>query len=146
MNESVLGAGTTLPPKSLRELRAKAHALKPVVWISQSGMSEGALREVDRALSSHELIKIHAAVDDRLGRAALLDFICNQLGAQAVQIIGKMLVAFRPRPEPDAKAQRASAPPRPRHSAKRAMRPGASERAIAARTRGKTRPKAKRTR
>jgi putative YhbY family RNA-binding protein len=123
-----------LPPKKLRELRAKAHALKPVVWISQNGVSEGAVREVDRALSAHELIKIHAALDDRLAREALLATLCRGLGADPVQVIGKTLIAFRPRPqEPVPTAQpgagraklnksqrgRAPSPPRPRTAAKR---------------------------
>ena len=100
MDEPAVTDTFALPAKTLRALRARAHALKPVVWISQNGASEGALREVDRALTAHELIKIHAAVDDRREREQLLAFLCSQLGAQAVQIIGKMLIAFRARPEP----------------------------------------------
>jgi len=94
-----------LPGKTLRELRARAHALKPVVWISENGATPPVLREIDRALNSHELIKIHAAVDGRSAREALLDDVCANLGAQPVQVIGKMLVAYRPNPKP--------APPKP---------------------------------
>ena len=97
-------------PKTVRELRAKAHALKPVVWISQKGMSEGALREVDRALSAHELIKIHAALDDRPTRETLLNEICRALEAQPVQVLGKMLVAYRVKPKPAETAPAKGAP------------------------------------
>ena len=89
------------PVPSLRELRARAHALKPVVRIGQTGLTEGVQRELDRALSAHELVKIHAAVDDRSERARLLQSLCAQAGATPVQAIGKMLVAFRPRPQPE---------------------------------------------
>ncbi|MCC6534868.1 MAG: YhbY family RNA-binding protein [Burkholderiales bacterium] len=104
---------TALPTKDdVRALRARAHALKPVVWIGQGGASEAALREIDRALAAHELIKIHAAVDARSARESLLAAICARLGAHPVQVIGKMLVAFRARPAeidtPPARARAAS--------------------------------------
>ncbi len=111
---SVAPAVGRLPPKKLRELRAKAHALKPVVWLSQHGMSEGALREVERALSAHELIKIHAPTDDRQARVALLESICRDLDAEPVQIIGKTLVAYRARPEPSTPQAKKENAPRPR--------------------------------
>ena len=57
------------------------------------------MREIDRALNAHELIKIHSASADRTQRSALLTAICAELNAQPVQVIGKMLVAFRARPE-----------------------------------------------
>jgi putative YhbY family RNA-binding protein len=95
-------AAQPLDSRSLRALRARAHALKPVVWIASNGASEGVLRELDRALSAHELVKIHAAIDDREERGRVLRSLCEALGAQPVQTIGKMLVAFRARPQPDA--------------------------------------------
>ena len=88
-----------LSGKARTALRARAHSLKPVVWIAESGMTEGAMREIDRALAAHELIKIHAAVATRDARAELLATVCSTLNAQPVQVIGKMLVAYRQRPE-----------------------------------------------
>lgn len=96
------GTGAPLPGKSLRELRARAHALKPIVRISGNGASDSVLREIDRSLDAHELIKIHAAVDGRSDREALLATICGALDASAVQIIGKMLVLYRPKREKPA--------------------------------------------
>ncbi len=98
MSEAII-PGSPLPGKTLRELRARAHALKPVVWISGNGATETVLREIDRSLRSHELIKIHAAVEGRNDRVALMEEICGAVGASAVQIIGKMLVVHRPNPE-----------------------------------------------
>jgi putative YhbY family RNA-binding protein len=89
--------------KSLRALRARAHTLRPVVWIAATGPTEGVMQELDRALAVHELVKIHAAIDDRNERSRLLQSLCEALGAQPVQTIGKMLVAFRARP-PSAEA------------------------------------------
>lgn len=94
----------------LRDLRARAHALKPVVRISANGATESVLREIDRSLGAHELIKVHAALDGRHDREALLAEICAALGAQPVQVIGKMLVIFRPKPEADKPAPAAAKP------------------------------------
>ncbi|MBV5331070.1 YhbY family RNA-binding protein, partial [bacterium] len=79
-----------------RALRACAHALNPVVAISQNGLSESVLQEISRSLESHELIKIRVFSDERDVREQYLTAICEQLGAAPVQHIGKLLVVWRP--------------------------------------------------
>ncbi|SEP04216.1 ribosome assembly RNA-binding protein YhbY [Nitrosovibrio sp. Nv6] len=81
-----------------RDLRARAHAMKPIVWIGAAGLSEGIMRELDVGLKSHELIKVKVSSDERETRNALLEEICRRLEAVAVQHIGKILVIYRPRP------------------------------------------------
>ena len=101
----------TLTPSDRRELKARAHALKPVVMIGNDGLTPAVVAEIDRALKSHELIKVRVAGDDRDARVACLAEICAQTGAQSVQHIGKILVLFRlkPAPEPSAAAPRRAA-------------------------------------
>jgi|ERR1700693_5973283 len=89
-----------LSPTRRRELKARAHALDPVVLIGGAGLSPAVLAEIDRGLKSHELIKVRAPGADRPGREAILEEICVRTGAQAVQHIGKVLVVFRENPEP----------------------------------------------
>jgi RNA-binding protein len=79
-------------------LRARAHALDPVVMISGRGLTDGVLAEINRSLTSHELIKIRVLDTDRAERDALLAEVCDRTGAQAVQHIGKILVVFRANP------------------------------------------------
>jgi putative YhbY family RNA-binding protein len=79
-----------------RALRARAHALNPVVSISQNGLSESVLNEIGASLVSHELIKIRVFNDDRAVREQFLATICEKLEAAAVQHIGKLLVIWRP--------------------------------------------------
>jgi len=79
-----------------RALRARAHALNPVVTISQNGLSDSVLQEISTSLDSHELIKIRVFNDDRGVREEYLATICEQLGAAPVQHIGKLLVIWRP--------------------------------------------------
>ena len=80
-------------------LKARAHALKPVVWIGSAGLSENVMHELDQGLRSHELIKVKVASDERHTRTAFLNEICERLGARPVQHIGKILVIYRPQPE-----------------------------------------------
>ena len=107
----------TLAPAERRALRARAHALNPVVMIGSAGLTGPVLKEIDLALKSHELIKIRMLGNDRDGREDALQRICEALDAGLVQTIGKILVVFRPRPEetaaPPAIGKPAS-PPAPR--------------------------------
>ena len=86
-----------------RALRARAHALNPVVSISQNGLSESVLNEIGQSLESHELIKIRVYNDEREVREQYYLAICEQLGAAPVQHIGKLLVIWRPAPEGKSK-------------------------------------------
>ena len=101
-----------------RALRARAHALKPVVTISQNGLSESVMHEIGISLESHELIKIRVFNDARQEREQYLATICDQLGAATVQHIGKLLVIWRPRP-PTAPGLRRR--PREPHRSKRSF-------------------------
>lgn len=102
-----------------RQLRAQAHGLNPVVSISENGLTESVLKEIESCLSAHQLIKIRVYGDSRENRDAYLEQICTQLGAASVQQIGKLLVVFRPLSEEDAAKARKptrSAPRRTKRS------------------------------
>ncbi|HYA46459.1 MAG TPA: ribosome assembly RNA-binding protein YhbY [Burkholderiales bacterium] len=88
-----------LSPVRRRELKARAHALDPVVLVGGAGLSAQVLAEVERSLKSHELIKVRVNGADRAMRKAMLGEICRQTGAQAVQHVGRILVLFRENPE-----------------------------------------------
>jgi RNA-binding protein len=77
-------------------LKARAHSLEPVVIIGGKGLTEDVVKEVDRALTAHELIKVRAPSLDRDARDKALKTLCEKTGADAVQQIGKVLVLFRP--------------------------------------------------
>jgi len=115
----------TLTSADRRALRARAHALHPIVMIGNAGLTEAVLKEIDLALKSHELIKIRVLGDDRESREDALQRICEALDAGPVQVIGKMLVVFRPRPEPTD----APPPPARKASPQRSRKPGVAGRA-----------------
>jgi RNA-binding protein len=79
-------------------LKARAHPLEPVVIIGGKGLTDEVVKEVDRALTAHELIKVRAPSLDRDARDAALKTLCEKTGAAAVQQIGKVLVLFRKNP------------------------------------------------
>ena len=93
-----------LSPSRRRELKARAHALDPVVLIGGAGLTSAVLAEIDRGLKSHELIKVRVPDADRTKREMILAEICSRTGAQPVQHIGKILVLFRENPEPSAES------------------------------------------
>lgn len=84
-----------------RALKARAHALDPVVRIGSHGLTAAVIREIDTNLRAHELIKVHVAGEDRDARRALLEQICQSTGAEPVQAIGRMLVLWREAPGDD---------------------------------------------
>jgi RNA-binding protein len=98
----------TLSPVLRRTLRAKAHHLHPVVGIGQHGLTPAVLHEIDVSLNAHELIKIRVWSDTRAERDAMMTRICDELGAAAVQHLGKLLIVWRPAPKEEAPAPRAA--------------------------------------
>ena len=88
----------TLTTRERAHLKARAHALEPVVQTGSAGVTDTLVAEVDRALTAHELIKIKVNAPDRGERVAVGDEICTRTGAAAVHRVGKVLILWRPRP------------------------------------------------
>ena len=84
-----------LTPRERSALRAAAHPLKPVVLIGDNGLTEAVLKEIDRALAVHELIKVRAGTAEREERGTMLSAICEALSCAPVHHLGKMLILFR---------------------------------------------------
>lgn len=81
-------------------LKARAHSLSPTVIIGNAGLSPSVLNEISRTLKSHELMKVRVMSDDRDAREAIMQEICTQLNAGAVQHIGKILIIYQPQETP----------------------------------------------
>ena len=109
-----------LTAKRRSELRAEAHKLNPVVIIGDKGLTDEVLAEIDRSLKAHELIKVRAMGGDRDAREIWFEKICESLGAEEVQEIGKVLVVYRKNPEATASRRQAAENP---STGKRRKRP-----------------------
>jgi len=90
----------SLTPTQRQYLRGLAHTRQPVVMIGNQGLTTAVLKEVERGLDAHELIKIKAASDELDTRRAWMEEICASTGAAPVQQIGKILVIYRAAAKP----------------------------------------------
>ncbi|MCC6215387.1 MAG: ribosome assembly RNA-binding protein YhbY [Polyangiaceae bacterium] len=113
-----------LDGKQRRFLRALGHPLAPVLQIGRGGATPAVVREVERAVAHHELIKVRVGREapgelDEIGAA-----LAGALGAELAQVLGRTLLLYRRRAR-DPVIQLPGAPPIP---AKRARAPGASKR------------------
>ncbi|MGQ0511413.1 MAG: YhbY family RNA-binding protein [Betaproteobacteria bacterium] len=105
---------TAISPAERRALKARAHALDPVVLIGDGGVTEGVVAEIVRALTAHELIKVRAGGMAREARELAMAEICERTGAEPVQAIGKVMVLWKESPqkrEREARRARAQAAP-----------------------------------
>ena len=66
--------------------------------VGQAGLSDAVIKEIDRALTAHELIKVKILAD-RDAREEIADAMCAQTAAAIVQQVGKVVVLWRPNPD-----------------------------------------------
>lgn len=90
----------SLTPAQRQHLKGLAHGLQPVVMIGNQGLTPAVLKEIERSLAAHELIKVKAASDEVETRRAWMGAICAETGAAPVQQIGKILVIYRAAAKP----------------------------------------------
>jgi len=87
--------------QDIKQLRAIAHKLKPVVTIAGKGLTENVILELDRALTDHELIKVKIAAGSREARAQITREISALTKAELIQSIGNVIVLLRRSSTPD---------------------------------------------
>jgi RNA-binding protein len=88
-----------LKPELKKQLRAKAHALKPIIITGQAGISPSLLLEINSALDHHELIKVRVNAEDRERRREMTNMICTETGAELIQAIGHIITLYRKNPD-----------------------------------------------
>lgn len=86
-----------------KRFRRIGHGLSPVVLTGGQGLTEGILAETDRALEDHELIKVRVNGEDREERAAAMQLLAKHNRAEIVQVIGKIVLLYRPARKPNPK-------------------------------------------
>lgn len=80
----------------LKNLTTRAQQLHPVVLIGTNGLTEPVHHEIEAALLAHELIKIRINANSKESRQAMITKITEKHHATMVQIIGHVLVIYRP--------------------------------------------------
>ena len=79
-----------------KHLRSLAHDLRPIVMIGQHGLSDTVLAELESTMTKHELLKIKVRARDRDEKQEIVDKILSFSKAALVQVIGGVLVIYRP--------------------------------------------------
>lgn len=85
----------SLNTKQRQQLKARAHALKPVIIIGNKGLTPAVHDEIELALETHELIKIKVNDHDREQIKAMVSPICSIHLAEHVQTMGHILTIWR---------------------------------------------------
>lgn len=73
----------------MKELKAQAKLLKPIVQVGKEGLSQGVLDLIERELDQKELIKI------KFKDKELRDKAKTVINAQVIDSVGKVLVLYR---------------------------------------------------
>ena len=84
-----------LSPSQRRYLRSLAHDLHPVILLGAKGATEAVVKELDLALSHHELVKVKLSGGDKEERQQQIDFLAEGTKSESVQQIGHIVVLFR---------------------------------------------------
>ena len=83
--------------KHKRELRGKAHSLRPVILIGSKGLTEALYNEIGIALQAHELIKIKINDHDKDTIKTMIPEICEHTESEHIQTIGHTVIIWRKR-------------------------------------------------
>jgi len=79
----------------IKQLKALAHKLKPIVTVGQHGMKNSINDELVTAIDFHQLVKVKVNLGDRDARDALITELANTHQAQLIQKIGSVAVFYR---------------------------------------------------
>ncbi len=88
-----------LAKKQVRFLRGLAHNLDPLVMIGQHGLTDQVVQSAEDVLRSRELIKVKVQSTADVDRAETAAKLAQEIGAALVQIIGRIIVLYRPNPD-----------------------------------------------
>lgn len=86
-----------LTPRQRQYLKAKAHALKPVLHVGKAGVTAALVEEIGLVLESLELIKVKLNKNTFEDEETVIKALVGRLeGLEHVWTIGHTLLLFRP--------------------------------------------------
>ncbi|MEO0560141.1 MAG: YhbY family RNA-binding protein [Bacteroidota bacterium] len=90
-----------LTSKQRAALRSRAHALKPLVHVGKEGVTPAAIRSLQQAFDTRDLLKVRVletAPEDV--RTTAYELAKGVQDARVVQTMGRNATLYRPLPEP----------------------------------------------
>jgi RNA-binding protein len=73
--------------------------MKPIVHLGKGGIDDGLVAAVDQALTDHELVKIKIGENAEVDRHAVADDLAARTNSELAQVIGNIVLLYRPHPE-----------------------------------------------
>tara|TARA_B100001750_G_C15009177_1_gene351331 strand:- start:151 stop:441 length:291 start_codon:yes stop_codon:yes gene_type:complete len=83
-----------------RYLRGLAHHRTIAVTIGSAGLSDAVVDELEQALAHHELVKMKLPAAPKHKKKELLHLACDYTGSVAIQLIGRIGIAYRKASKP----------------------------------------------
>ena len=80
-------------------LRKLGQELDPVVFIGKNDVTETVIKELDKNLTAHELVKVKIQEGSILDAKPVANELAEMLDAEFVQAIGRKFVLYRQAPE-----------------------------------------------
>ncbi|KKL46448.1 hypothetical protein LCGC14_2345470 [marine sediment metagenome] len=100
-----MGSPPSLTSRQRAELRSRARKLRPGASVGKGGLTDSALVHLRDQLARAELLKVRLAGPSAADRRALAHRMANALDAEVVDLIGRMVVLYRPGGRPRAGGQ-----------------------------------------
>jgi RNA-binding protein len=88
-----------LDGKQRRYLRALGHHIKPVVQIGADGATGGVTQALDRALTTHELVKVRVLAKSADDIEELAEALAAGTSSAHAQTLGRTLLFYRAHPK-----------------------------------------------
>jgi len=92
---------TFLDREQVRQRRAEAQRLKPVVIVGKDGLTGPLIGAIDTALNTHGLVKVKLLKTVEVDKNDAAAEAAERTGAQLIQRVGRVIVLYRPKPEED---------------------------------------------
>ena len=92
---------TELSNAEIRQFKATAQRMKPILKIGRQGLSPQFIKTVDETLALHELIKIKFD-DHKEEKKQLAPELAEKTGSHLVTLLGNVVVLYRKKPNAKA--------------------------------------------
>jgi RNA-binding protein len=85
----------SLTSKQKKYLKGLAHSMDSLLQVGKAGVSDEFLKEADRILTEHELIKVKIAAMTKDDFKAIAADVCAQTNSELVHLIGRIAIVYR---------------------------------------------------
>lgn len=88
-----------LTPRQRAHLRGLANREPVIAQVGKSGVTDAVVRQLDEALTARELVKLKVLRGAPQTPDEAAERLAAALGAQLVQVLGRVVTLYRPHPE-----------------------------------------------